>query len=67
MIDEPRHVPGVLGEADGLLVEHVVAPEACPQRRAAHQRKEGEAAANGSRFSFLKNEFMLLLHVKRWR
>ena len=54
MVHEPGHVVGGCGEPVHLLVQDVVAPEARPQARTAHQREEGEAAPDGPGLSLLE-------------
>ena len=54
MLHEPGHVLGGVGEPVQLLVEDVVAPEPRSQPSTAHQREEGQAAADRPRLSLLK-------------
>jgi hypothetical protein len=55
MVDKPGDVCGGGGEPVHLLVQDVVAPEARPQTRAAHQREEGQAATNRARLPLLQS------------
>ena len=54
VLHEPGHVLGGVGEPVQLLVEDVVAPEPRSQPSTAHQREEGQAAADRPRLSLLK-------------